>query len=414
MLFSLLIDLFKKRPIALLGFWALMMCSIVGVAQTQTVTTPLGSGSFTVPAGVTSITVEVWGAGGRGGSRTSNGSAGGGGGGAYSRSVLTVTPGQVINYYVGFGSLTALPGEDSWFSSNTTLMAKGGNSVDTNITTGGTGGSAAAGVGDVKFSGGNGATAGSNTGGGGSSAGRAANGTNATTSTGATAPTDGGNGGSGDTSGSQGPGLNGSAPGGGGGGARRSNASGTEQVGGFGGNGQIRISYIALTSATGTDNQSVCVTTAVTPITFSLPPSSTVSILNLPAGLTSNHNATTGTISISGIPTASGTYTINVTTGYGISLTRNGSVTVIPNNTVSSSAPNQVRCINTPLTNITHTTTGATGIANNGVAGANGLPAGVTATWAANTITISGTPTVSGTFNYSIPLTGGCGNINAT
>jgi hypothetical protein len=38
-----------------------------------------------------------------------------------------------------------------------------------------------------------------------------------------------------------------------------------------------------------------------------------------------------------------------------------------------------------------------------------GLPAGVTAAFASNTITISGTPTVSGTFNYSIPLTGGCG-----
>lgn len=414
MLFSLLIDLFKKRPIALLGFWALMMCSIVGVAQTQTVTTPLGSGSFTVPAGVTSITVEVWGAGGRGGSRAgSNGATGGGGGGAYSRSVLAVTPGQTINYYVGFGSLSSLPGEDTWFSSNTTIMAKGGSSLGTNITDGGAGGAAAAGFGDVKFSGGNGATSGADGGGGGSSAGRAANGTNATTSTGALAPTDGGNGGVG-KSGGQGPGGNGSLPGGGGGGAKRTNASGTDEVGGKGGDGQIRISYIALTSATGTDNQSVCVTTAVTPITFSLPPSSTVSILNLPAGLTSNHNATTGTISISGIPTASGTYTINVTTGYGISLTRNGSVTVIPNNTVSSSAPNQTRCINTPLANITHTTTGATGIANNGVAGANGLPAGVTATWAANTITISGTPTAAGTFNYSIPLTGGCGNINAT
>ncbi|SHG08201.1 hypothetical protein, partial [Flavisolibacter ginsengisoli] len=30
------------------------------------------------------------------------------------------------------------------------------------------------------------------------------------------------------------------------------------------------------------------------------------------------------------------------------------------------------------------------------------------------TITISGTPTASGTFNYTIPLTGGCGSVNAT
>jgi len=38
----------------------------------------------------------------------------------------------------------------------------------------------------------------------------------------------------------------------------------------------------------------------------------------------------------------------------------------------------------------------------------------VSAAWATNTITISGTPTATGTFNYSIPLTGGCGTVNAT
>jgi hypothetical protein len=61
------------------------------------------------------------------------------------------------------------------------------------------------------------------------------------------------------------------------------------------------------------------------------------------------------------------------------------------------------------LPDITHTTTGASGI---GIA--TGLPAGVSAAWASNTITISGTPTESGTFNYSIPLSGGCGSVNAT
>jgi hypothetical protein len=66
-------------------------------------------------------------------------------------------------------------------------------------------------------------------------------------------------------------------------------------------------------------------------------------------------------------------------------------------------------CGGTTLTNILHTTTNASGIGT-----ATGLPAGVTAEWAANTITIRGTPTASGTFNYSIPLTGGCGSVNAT
>lgn len=406
-----LLKTYFNIPITLIGFLVMMMYSVLGLGQTQTLTST-GSNTFTVPTGVTSIVVEVWGAGGRGGSRTNTGEAGGGGGGAYSRSVIAVTPGQVINYYIGFGSLTALPGEETWFLDNTTLMAKGGNSVGTDVNTAGAGGSAAAGFGTVKFSGGNGATPGSNIGGGGgSSAGRGANGNNATTSTGALAPTDGGNGGNGRT-GTQGPGFDGSLPGGGGGGARRTNASGTEQVGGFGGNGQIRISYVALTSATGTDNQSVCVTTAVNPIAYSFPPGSAVTLANLPAGLTSNQNIAAGTLTISGTPTSSGTYTLNVTPSYfssiPLTLTKSGSVTVIPNNTVNSAAPNQTRCINTLLTPITHTTTGATGIGT-----ALGLPSGVTASWAANTITITGTPTVAGIFNYSIPLTGGCGAINA-
>ena len=104
--------------------------------QNQIITTPEPSiRQFTVPAGVTSLTVEVWGAGGKGGSRLTSGEGGGGGGGAYSRSVIAVTPGQIIDYYVGFGSLSELPGEDTWFINNTTLMAKGGNSVINDVFT---------------------------------------------------------------------------------------------------------------------------------------------------------------------------------------------------------------------------------------------------------------------------------------
>jgi hypothetical protein len=77
--------------------------------------------------------------------------------------------------------------------------------------------------------------------------------------------------------------------------------------------------------------------------------------------------------------------------------------------TVGAASSTPTICINTALTNITHATTGASGI---GIA--TGLPAGVTAAWASNAITISGTPTASGTFNYSIPLIGGCGSVNAT
>jgi len=73
-------------------------------------------------------------------------------------------------------------------------------------------------------------------------------------------------------------------------------------------------------------------------------------------------------------------------------------------------------CQNSPLTAITHSTIGITGITSgSGVSGANGLPTGVSATYSSNTITITGTPTVAGTYNYSIPLTGStCSGTAAT
>ncbi|MFN9109495.1 MAG: gliding motility-associated C-terminal domain-containing protein, partial [Bacteroidota bacterium] len=73
---------------------------------------------------------------------------------------------------------------------------------------------------------------------------------------------------------------------------------------------------------------------------------------------------------------------------------------------------NATICINTSLTSaITHGTSGATGIDAPGV---TGLPPGMTAAWVANTVRITGAPTAIGTYSYTIPLTGGCGNISAT
>lgn len=66
-------------------------------------------------------------------------------------------------------------------------------------------------------------------------------------------------------------------------------------------------------------------------------------------------------------------------------------------------------CMNSVMTAITHSTTGATGIGT-----VDNLPTGVTASWSDNLITISGSPTVSGTFSYKIQLAGGCGTVNAT
>jgi hypothetical protein len=118
-------------------------------------------------------------------------------------------------------------------------------------------------------------------------------------------------------------------------------------------------------------------------------------------------------VTISGTPTAAGTfnYTVTLTGGCG-TITATGTITVTAINTITLTSAagtnNQTRCIDTAITNITYATTGATG------ATFSGLPAGVTGNWAADVVTISGTPTAAGTFNYTVTLTGGCGTVTAT
>jgi hypothetical protein len=171
--------------------------------------------------------------------------------------------------------------------------------------------------------------------------------------------------------------------------------------------GTITVSSNAVGAASSTPT--LCINTALTAITHSTTGATGIgTATGLPAGVTAAWAA--NVITISGTPTASGTfnYSIPLTGGCG-AVNATGTITVSPVNTPGTASSTPTLCINTALTNITRTTTGATGIGT-----ASGLPAGVNAAWAANVITISGTPTVSGTFNYSIPLNGGCGSVNAT
>ncbi len=168
---------------------------------------------------------------------------------------------------------------------------------------------------------------------------------------------------------------------------------------------------IVLTSAAGTNAQTKCIYTALTPITYATTGASGATITGLPTGVTGSWAS--DVVTISGNPSVSGTfnYTINLVGGCG-TVSTTGTITVTPNNTVTltsvTGTDNQTKCINTALTTITYSTTGATG------ASVSGLPAGVTGTWVSGVVTISGTPTVSGTFPYTVTLTGGCGSISAT
>lgn len=116
-------------------------------------------------------------------------------------------------------------------------------------------------------------------------------------------------------------------------------------------------------------------------------------------------------ISISGTPTEDGSfeYSIPLIGGKGTEMAT-GTIVVRPLMTVGAASDTPEICISTALsTAVTHATTGATGIGT-----ATGLPTGVTAAWENDVISISGTPSVAGTFNYEIPLTGGCGSASAT
>jgi len=167
---------------------------------------------------------------------------------------------------------------------------------------------------------------------------------------------------------------------------------------------------ITLSSSVGTDSQTKCISTSITNITYSTTGATGATITGLPAGVTGSWSGNVATIS--GTPTVSGSFNYIVTTTGGCgSTTANGTITVTPNNTITLSSAvgtdSQTKCINTAITNITYSTTGATG------ATITGLPAGVIGSWSGNVATISGTPTVSGSFNYIVTTTGGCGSTTA-
>lgn len=62
-----------------------------------------GAATFTVPSGITSISVKMWGGGGGGGSGGTSSTGGAGGGAGYVTGSLTVTPNETLNIYVGGG-----------------------------------------------------------------------------------------------------------------------------------------------------------------------------------------------------------------------------------------------------------------------------------------------------------------------
>ncbi|MFH1162304.1 MAG: hypothetical protein V1696_03475, partial [Candidatus Jorgensenbacteria bacterium] len=186
-----------------------------------------GDFTWTAPVGVTTSSVEVWGAGGGGADTATNTGGGGGGGGAYAKATVNVIAGTGYAVTVGAGGAvnSTVGGGTSTFA-GTYVYAQGGRGTNA-VVTAGLGGSTANSSGTVVFAGGDGnAGDGTNdTGGGGGGAG----GPDGVGLVGArTDLTIGGFGGAGD---------NGLGGGGGIGGNAKAGANGTSSIVGGGGGG---------------------------------------------------------------------------------------------------------------------------------------------------------------------------------
>lgn len=130
---------------------------------TDVVTTSNTTGTFSVPAGITRLFVECWGAGGGGAGRPSspNGGAAGGGGGAYACDYVTVTPSTVYNYTIGaagsggVGQAKGGNGGNTFFNAGAEVKAQGGFGGTTANTVTTLGGQISGCTGAIKFAGGN-------------------------------------------------------------------------------------------------------------------------------------------------------------------------------------------------------------------------------------------------------------------
>jgi len=233
-----------KKNRFMISFLAMIfLCSTVVFAQTTSVTlTTTGSGTWTAPCNVGTVTVECWGGGGGGGSSsntTVNGGSGGGGG-AYAKGTHTLTPGTTYFYNIGSGgagapatsTVAATAGTSSWFNATGTNTAPNSSTIGTlgifglggvnnTLATPTDGGLAASCFGNVTIVGGTNGVAGNANGGGAGGAGAAPG---------------GGAGGGGSNNANGG---NGTSPGGGGGGGNDAPAN----FGGNGAAGQIVITW---------------------------------------------------------------------------------------------------------------------------------------------------------------------------
>jgi len=368
----------------------------------QTVTYTTTPGNLFIPAGVTNITVGVWGGGGAGGGCTANNnnSGGGGAGGSYSFGVLACNPGDSLRVIVGAGGLGASAAAGGNGGQSSVQIYWNGIPISANGGQGGAAGSGGngAGAGGIETIGGtwNGGAGAAGTGTGSGASGGGGGGAGSGGSGGAGMTTTGGIGGIGFTPGGNGANGSGTAGNGasattlsGGGAGARNGGGGIARAGGDGFRGQVIIFYggcddgtLLLTSAMGTDNQNFCLGSDLTDITYSVGGDATGATLSsgaFPDGVAGSFNA--GVYTITGTPTEFGifNYTISTTGSNPCNeASVSGTITVSPYATIADGNYNNPAtwaggCVppnpipNGVTVSITHNLTNTGTLTNNGI-----------------------------------------------
>lgn len=164
---------------------------------------------------------------------------------------------------------------------------------------------------------------------------------------------------------------------------------------------------LTLLSASGTTSQSLCVNAQLTPIRYQTTGADAVDFSGLPPGVMGVWDD--GVALISGKPTAPGTYTYTVNlTGACGQAEASGTIQVQAGgemNLTSADADAQGVCSGSDIIPIVYATVGVNTVRY------EGLPPGVTGNFSGGQVTISGKPTVAGSYNYKVFYTAGCGEL---
>ncbi|MFM7497266.1 MAG: hypothetical protein ACKO17_03880, partial [Bacteroidota bacterium] len=179
------------------------------------------------------------------------------------------------------------------------------------------------------------------------------------------------------------------------------------------------INTITLITAASTAGQTVCRGSAISTIRYQVTGSAVgVLFYGLPQGVSGVYDAATKVASITGTPQVRGLFRYTLVMFGGCSggnsnqisgtLTVNHNTIILARKSATLSAPEittniQTRCVGRPIQAIVYTVGGGATSA-----GVTGLPPGISSAFASNVLTISGTATTPGTYNYTVTMTGGC------